>query len=514
MTDQAANWADATADKVIKEKGDKENYVCAAGISPSGHIHIGNFREMITTAQIVKALKSKGKKVRFIYSWDDFDAFRKVPKDFPKSYEKYIGMPTCKVPDLKGCHKSYAEHFEKELEESIEPLNLGIEFIRQGEMFQKCKYAKLIKEALNSRNAAREILNKYRKEPLSEEWMPLEVFCEKCWKNRTNVLEYDGNYEIHYECECGHSNKIDFRKVGNVKLTWRLDWPMRWTYESVDFEPGGKDHSAAGGSYYTGKKIIKEIWNKDAPTYLGFEWISIKGGAQFSSSAGVVTLPKEVLDIYEPDVMTFLFSGTHPSRTFNISFDLDVLKIYEEFDRCERIYFGKEDVPDKEKKNMKRLYELSCVKIPKKMGDQTTFRHLTTLVQIHDGNIKEAVKNIDSERVQTRAECSFNWIKEHAPEDFKFKVHETITVEVLEHLTPEQKNSLIALRDLISKKKYDDLTLFNEFYSICEAQGINNIDFFKGAYLAIIGKKKGPRLANFILSLGQERVVKLLDGIK
>ena len=131
MAENLMNWADVTAEKVIQEKGDKDSYVVAAGISPSGHIHIGNFREIITSAQVAKALRSRGKKVRFIYSWDDFDAFRKVPKDFPEDFKQYLGMPLCKVPDPHGCHKSYSEHFEKELENVIGQFDWGIEFIYQ-----------------------------------------------------------------------------------------------------------------------------------------------------------------------------------------------------------------------------------------------------------------------------------------------------------------------------------------------------------------------------------------------
>ena len=77
------HWADAFARRIIGLKGDKEKYVCAAGITPSGTIHIGNFREIITVELIVRALRSAGKNVRFIYSWDDYDVFRKVPVNMP-----------------------------------------------------------------------------------------------------------------------------------------------------------------------------------------------------------------------------------------------------------------------------------------------------------------------------------------------------------------------------------------------------------------------------------------------
>src|SRR3989344_609608 len=92
------HWADLAAENLINAQ-DKEKYVCASGITPSGIVHMGNFREVITTDLVVKALEKKGKKVRFIYSWDDYDRFRKVPKNFPSEFEKYLGMPLSEIPD-------------------------------------------------------------------------------------------------------------------------------------------------------------------------------------------------------------------------------------------------------------------------------------------------------------------------------------------------------------------------------------------------------------------------------
>src|SRR3989344_1516938 len=159
-------WADLAAERVIKEKGNKPKYTCASGITPSGIIHIGNFREIMTTELVKRALEKKKKKVRFIYSWDDYDRFRKVPDNVSKDFEKYTGMPVSDVPDPFKCHKSYAEHFEKELESSIQDLNFDIQFIRQSKMYKSGKYVNGIKKALNNKDKIIKILNKYRKEPL------------------------------------------------------------------------------------------------------------------------------------------------------------------------------------------------------------------------------------------------------------------------------------------------------------------------------------------------------------
>ena len=70
------HWADRVADNIVSERGERDLYTCASGITPSGTVHIGNFREIITVDLVVRALRDRGKNVRFIYSWDDYDGAR------------------------------------------------------------------------------------------------------------------------------------------------------------------------------------------------------------------------------------------------------------------------------------------------------------------------------------------------------------------------------------------------------------------------------------------------------
>jgi lysyl-tRNA synthetase, class I len=48
MKTTTGHWADEAAAKIVFEKGEKELYTCASGITPSGTVHIGNFREIIS----------------------------------------------------------------------------------------------------------------------------------------------------------------------------------------------------------------------------------------------------------------------------------------------------------------------------------------------------------------------------------------------------------------------------------------------------------------------------------
>ncbi len=486
-------WADQIADEIIKRK--KKKYVCASGITPSGTIHIGNFREVITTDLVVRALKDKGEKVRFIYSWDDYDRLRKVPSNIPKAFEKYIGMPLSEIPSpFKG--QNYAEYFEKEFEKSLEKVGIKPEFIRQNLMHKKCSYSKLIKKALDNVSKIKKILNKYRKEPLAKDWYPFEVYCEKCGKDMTTIKKVEG-YFIEYKCKCGFNDKIDYRKTGLVKLKWRVDWPARWSYEKVDFEPGGIDHSVPGGSYMTGKDIVK-IFDYEAPLYQTYEWIRIKGGKEFASSSGNVTTLLEVEEVYEPEIIRYIFVGTRPNKGFQISFDADVIKIYNEYDLLEKKYYNKTATPQE-----KRIYELSQIKLAKNKPEKTGFKHLITLVQVGKTKGLNQASKIRADKVK-------NWLENYAPENFKFEVAKKVSVK----LDKKQKQALVALKESLTVKDFTEEELFNEFYDISKAVGLENKEFFEGAYMTLIGKGKGPRLASLILAIGKDKVIKLLEQIK
>ncbi|HET7658692.1 MAG TPA: lysine--tRNA ligase, partial [Bacillales bacterium] len=152
------HWAYQMAKDLIRKYPDRETFICASGISPSGSVHIGNFREIVTTFFVVKALKDLGKSTRFILSWDDYDRFRKVPRNVDPSFEKYIGMPYSDIPDPFGCHVSYADHFEKELEESAKAFGIAPEYIYQSKEYKSGRYNEHILHALKNRRTIYDLL--------------------------------------------------------------------------------------------------------------------------------------------------------------------------------------------------------------------------------------------------------------------------------------------------------------------------------------------------------------------
>ncbi len=519
------HWAFSSVRSTIGQHGEQELYTCASGVTPSGVIHIGNFREMITVDLVKRAFKYMGKNVRHLHSWDNYDVFRKVPKNMPDQdkLKEHLRMSIVDTPDTTGKCSSYAEKNLKEVEESIPLVGINPEYKYQADMYSECKYAEGIKKALENTDTIKEILNEHRKEPLSDDWLPTAIFCDKCKKDTITKQEWKGDYDLYYECECGHTETFDFRKKGIVKLLWRVDWPMRWDFEDVHFEPGGKDHSSPGSSYTTGKEIVSKVWNKNAPSYTMYDFIRIKGGGgKISSSSGDVVTLKDCLEIYEPEIVRFLFAGTRPNTEFAISFDQDVIKIYEDFDKAERIYYGKEEVSDKDKEKNKLIYELSQVdeelkNIPKDMPIQVQFREITTLLCIKDmdeeeayNHYKDQIKNKkDEARLKTRISCAKNWLMKYADDNFKFHINKEKNQELLNNLDDNQKKALVMLKEAInSDKKGDDLE--NAIFDIPKSLEMGMKDFFQLCYQAIISKDRGPKLAGFIEEIGKERISDLL----
>ncbi|MBR4376341.1 MAG: lysine--tRNA ligase [Spirochaetia bacterium] len=524
---QSVHWADITADKIIRERKQflndkKTKYVCASGITPSGTVHIGNFREIISVELVVRALRQKGADVRFIYSWDDYDVFRKVPKNMPKQeeLEKYLRFPITMVPDPWGKESSYARAHEVELEGLLPQVGVYPEYLYQASNYQASRYAEGMRKALENKAVIKAILDEFRTTPLPDDWMPISMFCGKCHKDTTTVLSWDGEWGVTYRCDsCGCEETVDLRTTSIAKLPWRIDWPMRWGVEGVDFEPAGKDHHSEGGSFSTAKGIARKVYNHEPPVTFQYDFLSIKGrGGKISSSSGEVISLRDVLEIYQPEIVRYMFASTRPNTEFAISFDLDVLKIYEDYDKCERIYFGVEKVNDKKAEKEKRIYELSQVgDVPEVMPYQIPLRHLCNLLQIHNGNIDEVLKLCDIKdesqvpRLRNRAECAWRWITTFAPEDFRFALktpgEEPVSLDDTAKAVLQQAAAVIENLD-----KYDEKALAEELYAVAEKAGMDSKDMFTLFYNVLIGKEKGPRLAGFIKTCGKEKVLPILKA--
>ena len=534
------HWSEEIAEQLIKKHPDKEEYVCAAGVSPSGSVHIGNFRDLATPLFVVKALEKKGKKARLIISWDEFDRCRKIPTNVQAvvgdAYDKYIGCPYVDSPDPWGCHENYAKHFEEEFLKGIEPFGIKLDCRYQADMYRSGKYRDDLIHALRMRGEIFEILDSFKTKDKSKseeelkaehdaekaKYYPVSIFCPECHTDFTTITSVNEDCtEAEFECRCGHKGHFNFLENFNCKLGWKVDWAMRWKYEQVDFEPGGKDHSAPTGSYNNSKVIAKKIYNYDAPIYQGYEFIGIKGVAgKMSSSSGLNLTPDTMLKLYQPEIILWLYSKTEPTKAFDFCFDDGILRQYFEFDKMYNEYISGQALDY----NAAVMY--NCMIGDKKI-DTVPMGLLVQLGSIVDFNVpmlETVFEKIGTpykyEQFKDRLDRAKFWLEQCAPDQVN-KLRATRNFEIWNTLDEKEKAAIASLYDYIANATYTLDELNQKLYAIPkeiypeitdqkELKGIQG-KFFKTIYKLLIDKEQGPRLYLFLYAVEKERFVGLLD---
>src|SRR6202007_845806 len=165
------------------------------------------------------------------------------------------------------------------------------------------------------------------------ERFPYKPYCRQCGRDTVTVVSYDDTtHDLAYTCDsCGFSGVTNLDRDFDGKLVWKVDWPMRWAYEGVDFEPGGLDHSTPGSSYTVGKEMVG-LFGGHAPSYVAYAFVGFAGMQKMSSSTGGVPLPADALRVLEAPMVRWLYVRRQPKQAFTIDFGPEVVRLYDEWD--------------------------------------------------------------------------------------------------------------------------------------------------------------------------------------
>ena len=519
------HWSYDIADKIIARNPNKEEYVCAAGISPSGSVHIGNFRDVATSLFVVKALQKKGKKAKLLFSWDDFDRLRKVPSNVQQiveGFEENIGKPYTFIKDPFGQDESYGVHFEKEFEASLEKLGVEVDARYQTKNYTSGLYREHIIHALNNRKQIYDILMSFKTQDANDEdrenYYPISIYCEHSLKDNTKVLSYNQETgDIEYYCsDCEQTHKININTYNLIKLVWKVDWPMRWLYEGVDFEPGGIDHASANGSYDVATVVAKEIFNYQAPLFQGYGWLGIRGLGSMHSSSGNNITPAKILDVYEAELIRWLFAKYKPEDSFDFAFDDVVIRHYSEYDKLLKNY-KEGNVNDAEK----ALVEL-LIEEPLKTEEKTAFGILSSIGPVVDYNPESLQKALQKAGFEfdnnslDRLEKAKLWIGRYNP-DKNYALLKEFNQEYYDLLGDEAKSILAELANYIQNNEFTEKDVQQHLYNVINdpnATKKENVERqksnFKHMYNMLFGRDDGPRLYLYLAAVDKENYLNLL----
>ena len=557
------DWVTRAADDAVRhaEEAGRDLVTCASGASPSGPVHLGNLREFLTVHFVADELRRRGTAVRHLHSWDDYDRFRKVPAGVDPSWAEHIGRPLSAVPDPWDCHSSWAEHFKAPLREALAELGVEMEEISQTQMYQSGAYREQILTAIRHRDRIEKVIAQYRTKaaaPVSGDEVsddeardeevevaeveqapidaaadlarfPYKPFCRGCGRDTTTLLSYDEETtDLAYACTaCGFEGVTNVSTQDEGKLVWKVDWPMRWTFEGVDFEPGGADHATPGSSYTVGKDVVK-VFGGRAPSFVAYGFVGFAGMQKMSSSSGGVPTAADALKILEPAILRWLYVRRAPKQTFSIDFGPEVVRLYDEWDALTK------KAADPAKRDVAVLAHeravatadgplaTSAVRVP--------FRTLSSVADVTAGSadlISSVIGSVgfphDSVAdLEPRLSKAMQWTAEFVPAQERTTVREAPDAERLAALDADESQWLdLLLQHLPAELTQDDVTTV--VYGVPKlAHGLavdapptdevkaDQKAFFKLLYNLLVDADRGPRLPTLIVALGADRVRALL----
>jgi lysyl-tRNA synthetase class 1 len=565
-----ADWVSRFADEVIAEadrRSPGKQIVCASGLSPSGPIHLGNLREVMTPHLVADEIRRRGRDCVHLISFDDYDRYRKVPAGIDPSWAEHIGKPLTSVPAPPGSsYPNWAEHFKAELVAALAELGVDYRPVSQTQMYTSGAYTDEILTAMRGRGRIDAILDQYRtkgrsvkiSDKLSAEdaaaaaeaaegsgaasedeggagssYYPYKPYCSVCDRDLTTVTAYDdATTAMSYTCECGHAETVILRDHRRGKLVWKVDWPMRWAFEGVVFEPSGVDHSSPGSSFQVGGEIIGPVFGGVQPIGPMYAFVGIKGMAKMSSSRGGVPTPGDALRIMEAPLLRWLYARRRPNQSFQIAFDQEIQRMYDEWDALvSRVAAGTATAADLAA--YARAAGTAAGPLPT-TPRPIAYRTLASIVDITTGDEEQTlriVRDLDAtdpiaslDEARPRLDRAANWVLSYMPAEERTHIRDEPDQDLLATLDDNQRESLRMLAaGLDDNWSLDGLTTL--LYGVPKRQLGLPLDvkptpelkvaqrgFFALLYHLLVSRDTGPRLPTLLLALGADRVRKLLGG--
>ncbi|MCL4418805.1 lysine--tRNA ligase [Patescibacteria group bacterium] len=453
--------------------------------TPSGIIHMGGLKGPVIHDVLYKILKEQGKKVKYTFGFDDMDPIDGLPPSLQKSHEKYMGIPICNAPSPDG-KGSFGDYYGNKMRDLFRKLDIAAEIYLASGYYRTGVYNKAIEFVLDHADKVRKVYSDMYKKSIAKDWLPLQVICPKCGKlGTTKVTSWDGE-EVYFSCEenlvkwakgCGNSGKIS-PYDGNAKMPFKVEWAAKWWTFGVTIEGAGKDHASAGGTYDVARKILKDVFGKEPPLALPYEFF-LYDGRKMSSSKGLGLTGEELLEVLPPQLVRFLMIKTPPNQAveFNPNQTDIIPRLYDDYQKAAG---SLEDY-------LKRSYKFSQVG-EEKTPSRERFSILSQWVQMP--NMQDQIRKEDLEEWANYARV---WVKKYASDDARFEVQQEIP-EKTNKLSAKQKEFLRKVSEELNKE-WSAEEFQKKLYEWAKEIGLSSNEAFQSLYISLIGKDFGPKIS-------------------
>jgi lysyl-tRNA synthetase class 1 len=523
------DWADELAAQV-RDRGPQ---VVNDSKTPSGTVHVGSLRGPVILDVIARALRANGVETTLLYGVDDLDPMDAQALLTPDAIEREMGRPLARVPDPVGdCHASYARHFAGVFTETFAKLGIHPDsYYWMSDIYPTGDLDPYIRIALDRAALVREIYRRVANVQHPDSWHPLGVICPTCGKIGTTIVTAWDGERVYFECRenlvawahgCGTNGWIS-PFGGNAKLPWNLEWAAQWSHFGVTIEPCGKDLSTAGGSRDRSDAIAREVFEREPPLNVPYEFLNI-GGKKMSTSKGRGAAAHTMAEVVPPEQLRFLFLRPRPNQA--IEFDPDgtdaIPRLFDEFDRFAAATAGQEvkgEIPPGFDATFRySLLDPEADVATEAAAFRPAFSHLAMLLQIPAVDVAarvEAEKGsalTDHERAifEERAAAARAWLDAYAPDRARLAVQATLPAASAD-LDADQRAFLAGLADAASASSPSGGDAWQAaIFATATGADVPAGRAFAAIYQAFLGRTNGPRAGWLLAGLEPSFVVNRL----
>jgi lysyl-tRNA synthetase class 1 len=498
--------------------------------TPSGTVHVGSLRGPVILDVITRALREHGLTATLLYGVDDMDPMDAQALLTPDSIEHEMGRPLAQVPDQAGdCHASYARHHAQAFIDVFAGLGiLPDRYYWMSDIYPTGDVDPYIRTALDRAQVVRDVYRRVSKVERPAGWLPVHVVCPACGKVGTTIAtDWDGE-TVAYECRpdyvtwargCGAAGRIA-PFGGAAKLPWNLEWAAQWSLFGVTIEPCGKDLATAGGSRDRSDAIAVEVFDREPPRNLAYEFLNI-GGRKMSTSKGRGASAQEMAEVLPPEPLRLLFLRPRPNQA--IEFDPEgtdaIPRLFDELDRLAAAVAGRPfrgELPSDPERLFGYVLLAGTVPAEAAAAYRPAFAHLSLLAQIPGVDIAARIAEEKGDPLTPAEElvlagrlaAARAWLEAYAPESSVVRIRREALPPEAAALGEDQRAFLGALARAAEKDRPQGGEAWQAvLFRVAREASLATGRAFGALYLAFLGRPNGPRAGWLLASLDHRFVI-------
>ena len=493
--------------------------------TPSGTVHVGSLRGPVVLDVITRALRDRGVPTTLLYGVDDMDPMDAQALLTPDAVEREMGRPLSQVPDQVGdCHASYARHHAQIFIDIFDGLGIRPDrYYWMSDIYPTGQMDPFIRTALDRADVVRDLYRRVSNVERPAGWLPVSVVCPICGKVGTTLArDWDGA-TVAFEClpdyvtwasGCGTAGRIA-PFGGAAKLPWNLEWAAQWSLLGVTIEPCGKDLATAGGSRDRSDALAREVFDREPPRNLPYEFLNI-GGRKMSTSKGRGAAAHQIVEVLPPEQLRLLFLRPRPNQA--IEFDPDgtdaIPRVFDEFDRLAAATAGRE-VKGELPPDADRIFRYSLLDPAADVAEEAAlyrpaFGHLALLEQIPGVDVAARVaaeKGSDLTPqelriLEARRAAVRGWLDAYAPEHARIQVRRDGLPPEATALGEDQRAWLGAFALAVGDAPPSSGDAWQALiFQVASAAALPAGRAFGALYMAFLGRTNGPRAGWLLASL-------------